>query len=213
MVLEGPCTRDTHCGGRERGATGAFGEGCSCDTPATHSELRKEPRQGCSYTVERDKGGCSVCPTKVGLPEWVQELLKLLGLTPPPANFLFPGNLCCSQRTPWGGGKKRGVENLTNDTPPKKGVWTPLVRYVFHPPKVSVLCFSCTKIHDGAYQKLFWEGSKNFSGERVLWYVFYGPMQECCWSRNNLPELATGLLQVVSGLPEGSGQIISTCPT
>ena len=37
---------------RERGATGAFG---SCGTPATHSELRNEPRQGCSYTVERDR--------------------------------------------------------------------------------------------------------------------------------------------------------------
>ena len=36
------------------------------------------------------------------------------------------------QRTPWGGGKKRGEENLTNDTTPKKGFWTPLVRY--HPP-------------------------------------------------------------------------------
>ena len=56
MVLEGPCTRDTPCGGRERGATGSLG-GCSCDTPATHSELRNELRQGCSYTVERDRGG------------------------------------------------------------------------------------------------------------------------------------------------------------
>ena len=26
--------------------TGALGGGCSCDTPATHSELRNEPRQG-----------------------------------------------------------------------------------------------------------------------------------------------------------------------
>ena len=57
MVLEGPCTRDTPRGGRERGATGASGGGCSCDTPATRSELRNEPRQGCSYTVERDGGG------------------------------------------------------------------------------------------------------------------------------------------------------------
>ena len=31
-----------------------------------------------------------------------------------------------NQRTPWGVGKKRGVENLTNDSPPKKGFWTPL---------------------------------------------------------------------------------------
>ena len=51
--------------GRERGATGGLWGGCSCDTPATHSELRNEPRQGCSYTMERDGGGgCSVCPTK-----------------------------------------------------------------------------------------------------------------------------------------------------
>ena len=35
-------------GGPERGATGPLGGGCSCDTPATHSELRNEPRQGCS---------------------------------------------------------------------------------------------------------------------------------------------------------------------
>ena len=29
------------------------------------------------------------------------------------------------QRTPWGGWKKRGVENLTNDAHPKKEFWTP----------------------------------------------------------------------------------------
>ena len=65
MVLEGPCTRDTPCmqWQRERCDRGLW-EGCSCDTPATHSELRSEPRQGCSYTVERDRGPgeCSVCP-------------------------------------------------------------------------------------------------------------------------------------------------------
>ena len=38
-----------------------------------------------------------------------------------------------TERTPWGGGKKRGEENLTNDTPPKRGFGPPLVRYVFHP--------------------------------------------------------------------------------
>ena len=72
------------------------------------------------------------------------------------------------QRTPWGGGKERGVENLTNDTPPKKGFWTPLVRYVFHPPQVSVLCFSCTKIYDRVDQKLFWRGPKIFGRARSL---------------------------------------------
>ena len=49
---------------RERCDRGLW-EGRSCDTPATDSELRNEPRQGCSYTVEHDRGGCSVCPTKL----------------------------------------------------------------------------------------------------------------------------------------------------
>ena len=65
-----------------------------------------------------------------------------------------------------GGWKKRGVENLTNDTPPKRGFGPPLVRYVFHPAQVSVLCFSCTKLHDRADQNLFWRGPKVFGGAR-----------------------------------------------
>ena len=72
------------------------------------------------------------------------------------------------QRTPWGGGKRRGVENLTNDTPPKKGFWTPPRRYVFHPPQASALCFSCTKNRDRADQKLFWMGPKIFGRARSL---------------------------------------------
>ena len=76
------------------------------------------------------------------------------------------------RKTPWGGGERRGVENLTNDTPPPKGFWTPprTVRF----PSPSVLCFSCTRIHDRADQKLFWRGPKIF-GRRVLWYVFLPP--------------------------------------
>ena len=94
-----------------------------------------------------------------------------------------------------GGWKKRGVENLTNDTPPKKGFWTPpLVRYVFHPPQVSVLCFSCTKIHDRADQKLFWRGPNIFGRAHSL--VSFPPpirfapphitaqiMPRSCWTR------------------------------
>ena len=45
----------------------------------------------------------------------------------------FPAPL---QRTPWGGGKKRGEENLTNDTPPKEWFWTPIHLV----PWVSLLC-------------------------------------------------------------------------
>ena len=44
-------------GGPGMGCDMALWRGCSCDTPATHSKLRKEPRQGCSYTLERDMGG------------------------------------------------------------------------------------------------------------------------------------------------------------
>ena len=71
--------------------------------------------------------------------------------------------------------KKRGEENLTNNKPPKKGFWTsPSYGTFSTPPQVSVLCFSCTKIHDRADQKLFWRGPK-ISGECVLWYVFLPP--------------------------------------
>ena len=32
------------------------------DTPATHSKLQKEPRWGCSYTLERNRGGVVSAP-------------------------------------------------------------------------------------------------------------------------------------------------------
>ena len=76
---------------------------------------------------------------------------------------------------PWGGGgKKRGVENLTIDTPPKRAFGPPLVRYVFHPSQVSVLCFSCTKSTTEQTRSSF-GGVQKFSGERVLWYVVSPP--------------------------------------
>ena len=41
-----------------------------------------------------------------------------------------------------GGGKEGGVENLTNDTPPKNGVWTPPSYGTFSTPSgVSALLF------------------------------------------------------------------------
>ena len=66
------------------------------------------------------------------------------------------------------------MENLTNDTPPKKGFWTPLVRYVFHPPQVSVLCFPVQESTTEQTRSSF-GGVQKFSGERVLWYVFLPP--------------------------------------
>ena len=68
-----------------------------------------------------------------------------------------------------GGWKKGGGWKTSRMTPlPKRGFGPPLVRYVFHPPQVSVLCFSCTRIHDRADQKLFWRGPKIFGRARSL---------------------------------------------
>ena len=66
------------------------------------------------------------------------------------------------QRTPWGGGKRRGEENLTNDTPPKKGFWTPFVRYVFPPPSGVSALFFLFKIARQSRPEALLEGSKNF---------------------------------------------------
>ena len=68
-VSEVQTSRDTLQGGRDGERQGPLegGGGCSCDTPATPSKLQKEPRRGCSYTLERDRGrGCSVCATDSG---------------------------------------------------------------------------------------------------------------------------------------------------
>ena len=68
-----------------------------------------------------------------------------------------------------GGVEKGGGWKTSRMTPlPKRGFGPPLLRYVFHPPQVSVLCFSCTKIHDRADQKLFWRGPKIFGRARSL---------------------------------------------
>ena len=66
-----------------------------------------------------------------------------------------------------GGWKKEGGWKTSRMTPlPKRSFGPPLVRYVFHPPQASALCFSCTKIHDRADQKLFWRGPKIFGRAR-----------------------------------------------
>ena len=55
----------------------------------------------------------------------------------------------CVIRGHHGGVEKRGGWKTSRMTPlPKRGFGPPLVRYVFHLPQVSVLCFSCTKIHN-----------------------------------------------------------------
>ena len=62
-----------------------------------------------------------------------------------------------------GGWKREGGGKPNEWHPSQKGVLDPpLVRYAFHSPQVSVLCFSCTRIHGRAEQKLFWRGPKIF---------------------------------------------------
>ena len=58
--------------------------------------------------------------------------------------------------------KEGGKENLTNDTPPKKGFWT-LLRYVLHPHHSGVSAlFFLYKNHDRAEPEALLEGQKMF---------------------------------------------------
>ena len=84
------------------------------------------------------------------------------------------GLRCAFQRTPWGVEKRRGVENLTNDTPPKKGFWTAPRTVRFLPPQVSVLYFPVQK-STTEQTRISFGGVQKFSRERVLWYVFAPP--------------------------------------
>ena len=73
-----------------------------------------------------------------------------------------------------GGGKKRGVENLTNDTPPKKQFWTPPRTVRFTPIKCQCSVFHVQRSTTEQTRRSF-GGVQQFSGERVLWYVFLPP--------------------------------------
>ena len=74
--------------------------------------------------------------------------------------------------------KKRGVENLTNDIPTKKGFWSP-PRTVRFPPPLRWQCsvFPVQKSTTGQTRSSLKGGIQKFSGERVLWYVFLPPIR------------------------------------
>ena len=64
MVLEGPCTRDTPCGGRERGATGAFGRGVAA-TPLLHTQNCGMSRdRGVATPWSATEGGVASAPLR-----------------------------------------------------------------------------------------------------------------------------------------------------
>ena len=107
-----------------------------------------------------------------------------------------------------GGWKKGGGWKTSRTTPlPKRGFGPPpLVRYVFHPPQVSVLFVSCTKIQDRAEQKLFWRGPTIFGRARSLVRFpppirsapppYHGPIRDChasSWLNCTRPGLTRGL--------------------
>ena len=74
----------------------------------------------------------------------------------------FPFIQRYSHRTPWGGRKKRGEENLTKDTPPKKGFGTPL-RLVCFASRVVALFFLYENTRLSTPEALFCR-PKNFLG-------------------------------------------------
>ena len=83
---------------------------------------RKEPEPlGCQYACSIHKR-IAISPRPQKMKSALPPPKKNPKYPPPPKSRNFMG---MDQRTPWGGGKRRGTENLTNDTPPKKGVWTP----------------------------------------------------------------------------------------
>ena len=73
--------------------------------------------------------------------------------------------------------KKRGDENLTNYTPPKKEVLDPpLVRYTFNPSQVSVLCFFPVQKSTTEQTRGSFGGVQNFR-ERAFSGTFSSPIR------------------------------------
>ena len=96
-----------------------------------------------------------------------------------------PPMLAASVRTsaqwpPCGAGKTRADENLTKDTPPKKGFWTPLRLARFNPPLDVIALFLLYKNPGLSRPEAPSEGSRNvcegaFSGTSSFPYTFCSP--------------------------------------
>ena len=93
MVLQGPCTRDTPSGGRERGATGAFGRGVAA-TPLLHT-------QNCR--MSRDRGVATPWSATGGVV--TSAPLSLAGSTGFKGKFepMICALVVCEKRHPYGG--------------------------------------------------------------------------------------------------------------
>ena len=75
----------------------------------------------------------------------------------------------------WGGGKKRGEENFTNETNPKKWLWTRIVGCVCHPPLCRCSTCPCTKGANTYQTRRSFGGDQKFSGGCFFRYVFLPP--------------------------------------
>ena len=73
-----------------------------------------------------------------------------------------------------GGWKKEGEENLTNDTPPKKGFGPPSYGTFSTPVGCRYSVFPVQNSTTEQTRSSF-GGVQNFSGGHVLWYVFLPP--------------------------------------
>ena len=101
---------------------------------------------------------------------------KNSGQLTPVINYLFKpenkylGNFC-AQRTPWGGWKKEGGRKTSRMTSLPKKVLDPPRTVRFPIFSGAVALFFLYKITTEQTRSSF-EGVQNFSGGRVLWYVF-----------------------------------------
>ena len=78
-----------------------------------------------------------------------------------------------------GGVEKGGGWKTSRMTPlPKRGFGAPLVRYVFHRPQASALCFFCTKNPRQSRPEALLEGSKKFR-ESAFSATFSSPHTFC----------------------------------
>ena len=91
--------------------------------------------------------------------------------------FLEPSGISLERRSEdaMGGRKKRGVENLTNDIPPKKEFWTPLSYGTFSTPLRCQCSVFPVQNSTTEQTRSSFGGVQNFSGECVLWYGFLPP--------------------------------------
>ena len=121
--------------------------------------------------------------------------------------------------------KRRGLENLTNATPPKKRFWTP-PRTVRFPPPLRCQCsvFPMQKSTTEQTRSSF-GGVQRFSGERVLWYVFLPPsyhspmcvytLLRACWcgpvAKGITPWMDCGFGKALAG-EHGNGHVPDLAP-